>query len=124
MADVIERAARNANIEVVQDLSEEFLRLVKDCLDRVDQGLQMLASQTAAPEPGPAQTEPLLDLLQRALPLVKSGDFEAKALLEALVRDTANTDHSQLAQQALDAFDDLEIEQAAELLMQLRSCLG
>ena len=124
VADVIERAARNANIEVVQDLSEEFLRLVKDCLDRVDQGLQMLASQTAAPEPGPAQAELLQDLLQRALPLVKSGDFEAKALLEALVRDTANTDHSQLAQQALDAFDDLEIEQAAELLMQLRSRLG
>lgn len=125
VADIVERAAHNGNMEVVQDLAEEFLRLVHDCLDRVRQGLQLL--NAAEPESGggaAVAAAKLRSLLQKVVPLVQSGDFGAKALLEDLVQGTVGTPWSSLAQQALDAFDDLEIDQAQEVLSLLEIQLG
>ena len=125
MADVIERAAHNSNMEVVQDLSEEFQRLVHDCLERVRQGLQLLGEVTPEPAGGGAvAAAKLRSLLQKAAPLVESGDFGAKALLEELVQGTASTPWHSHAQQALDAFDDLEIDQTRELLSLLEAQLN
>lgn len=125
VADVIERAAHNSNMEVVQDLSEEFQRLVHDCLERVRQGLQLLGEVTPEPAGGGAvAAAKLRSLLQKAAPLVESGDFGAKALLEELVQGTASTPWHSHAQQALDAFDDLEIDQTRELLSLLEAQLN
>ena len=124
VADVIERAAYQGNQEVVQDLAEEFQRLVHDCLDRVRQGLKLLEGSVQAPQPQVLSADQLRALLLEVVPLVERGDFRARALLETLVQGTAQAPESALAQQALDAFDDLEIESAKDLLMQLQSRMG
>lgn len=124
VADEVETAARRGEAHTVQRLAESFLHLTHECLNRVRQAL---VEAEAGAQPGTEQiasSAQVLAMIKKAMPLVASGDFEAKQLLETLVQSTTGTQWAGLTRPALEAFDDLELERALELLGQLKVLLS
>lgn len=125
VADTLESAARGGRAEAVKQLAERFVHEVKACLEQVCKALEAL--QSVAAESGDAaldhNEEAILALIERAQPLVASGNFAAQALLEQLHEAGAHTDWADMAQDALEAFDDLDTERALQLLAEIaRAC--
>lgn len=122
LANVIERAGHDGNGDVVRNQATPFLRLVHECLAQVRKVLQQLdmSNEVTANASMSADT---LALLDRLIPLVNRGDFSARQLFEQLIQGGAAGLWLAQAQAALDAFDDLELDAAQELLLALRTQL-
>ena len=123
VADVIERAGRSNNRDVVLDLAPQFVQLVHECLALVR---QVLAQMRSTPVENNAvesrnQDAEVTAVLEQAMPLVASGDFEARAMLEHLHQMGAGQGWQAHALAALDAFDDLEIDAALAQLQQVQA---
>ncbi|MBQ0131744.1 MAG: response regulator, partial [Comamonas sp.] len=115
VADTIELAAQAHNEQMVVQHAGEFVAQVQTCLDHVHAALQALENQE-----GPAaahaarrwQCSEVLAQLAQLRPLLANRDFAAQRLLEDLVQGSADQPWADNALAALQAFDDLEVEQA------------
>ena len=123
VADVIERAGRSNNKEVVLDLAPQFLQLVHECLNLVRQVLAQITQVKAVDAGDSFSSGQVLALLDQVMPLLASGDFEAKALLEKLTQMGAGQAWQEHALAALNAFDDLELDAAQQQLQQLQALM-
>ena len=123
VANVIERAGHDGNADVVRDLADQFLLLVHECLAQVRRVLHQLDAHEGAADDAVVEVGALV-LLDRLIPLVDSGDFGAQALLEQLIQSAGGASWQGQAQAALDAFDDLELAAAQQILSRLRRHLA
>lgn len=123
VANVIERAGHDGNADVVRSLADQFLLLVRECLAQVRGVLHQLEGTEKVVD-GVVVGADSLALLERLIPLVDRGDFGARALLEQLIQSSGGASWQDQAQAALDAFDDLELAQAQQMLSQLRRYLS
>ena len=125
VAEWLETAARAGDVESARHQVEPLCRLTRECLDGVQAELNQLAADSdavAAPE-----TLPLAEaiaLVDAALPLVARGDYRAQSVLDCLAQGMQGTPWQDMAREARDVFDDLELGRAGEILVQLRFCLA
>ena len=128
VADAIEVAARGGETAVVHEHAEQFVAEVHACLDAVRAALQHLQAELQTQEQGSAappgiDRQAIVALVERVRPLVRSGNFAAHQLLEELVAGAHQQTWVASAQDALEAFDDLDSERAlASLDAILQQC--
>ncbi len=124
VAETLERAARQSDATTIYNHVVSFRQHAVECLNQVKRELaEQYAPATSTPPLADFSVTETLALIERTLPLTATGDFDAKPLWEQLSQNLRHTPWSDLVRQGMDAFDDLEIEQALTALTQLQATL-
>jgi two-component system sensor histidine kinase/response regulator len=124
-AELLEMAARSGDVKAAFLQVKPLCQHTNECLERVREELALHQTETAVAPARAALSDPeALALLDTALPWVVCGDHRAQAVLASLGMGLQETPWHALAQQAVEAFDDLELARAGELLVQLRASLS
>jgi two-component system sensor histidine kinase/response regulator len=124
VAELLENAARQNDVEGARVQVEPLCRLTRECLDRVQAELAQLKEDSAdAPAPESLQLAQAMALVDAALPLVARGDYRAQSVLDSLAEGMRGTPWHAMALEAREVFDDLELGRVSEILVQLRFCL-
>jgi two-component system sensor histidine kinase/response regulator len=121
VAGLLESSARSSDSAGLLSNVAEFKALLQECLAQARADVQVLAQPA---DVGGMSATDAMELLQASLPWVIEGDYRAKAVLEQLVQGLAGTAWQGLAQNAVDAFDDLDLVETRRVLALLQSQLG
>ena len=124
VADDVESAARRGQAQAVRQLVDRFVELVHACLGDVRGALQTLdgPAQGADATVGSAvvlEHSAVIALIERAKPLVASGNFAAQRLLEQLLAGAGGRAWAATAQAAQEAFDVLDTQRTLQLLAEI-----
>jgi two-component system sensor histidine kinase/response regulator len=121
VADVLERAAARGDLEETKRQVPIFQKSLEGLLQYLKE------SMTAFPEQPTASTrvdlDAILRLLEKAEPLVASGDYAAQVFLEQISAGLSKKEHTMLAEEARQYYEDLELEAAKIALQKLKTSL-
>ncbi len=120
-----ERLARAGEDAALAPAVARFIARLDEVLAAIA-GLIAVQDQTEAPATptNAAGAVDLLELIDRAVPLVRAGDFAARSLLEDLATGLRGGELAAVIEVVLDLFDDLELGEAAAALTDLRTDLA
>ncbi|MCB5409536.1 response regulator [Pseudogemmobacter faecipullorum] len=123
-AGLIEEAARAGDQATVTATGPEMITLMRDCLAALNQLIGTLTPPRQAEAGESLSASAALALVAEALPLVKAGDFAARALLQQLAEGLTAPAGGEQARQILTLFEDLDLTAATRQLETLRQALA
>ena len=115
VADQLETVARGGQADAVRAHSGAFVQAVQMCLQQVQSALDAMGPAHVTAWTTSSASAPLAQiraLVEQVRPLLVTGNFAAQQLLEDLVAATAGTPAHAMSCAALEAFEELDAEQA------------
>jgi PAS domain S-box-containing protein len=121
IAEQLEASSRRADLEEVARCIPAFRRSLEALLQYLKANATGLPEQETASVP--LDPSIVLRLIERAKPLVVSGDFAALSELEQICAGLVGNTALAFAEAARSHFDELELQAAHEALQSLKACL-